>query len=136
MIRAIAASLAGAACLGAAVLVTGAERGEARDFGQLGQTFPVVEAALAGDLGEAVEIVSLNPMRLGEVWASIRRASPRPRAPARHPKHFLGQAPAQDSPIAACAVSRGFPRAKSTLNFARNSSREKGLIKYSSAPAA
>ncbi len=33
-----------------------------------------VEAALAGDLQGPVEIVSLSPMRLGEVWASIRQA--------------------------------------------------------------
>ena len=33
-----------------------------------------VEAALAGDLRDAVEIVSLSPLRLGEVWASIRQA--------------------------------------------------------------
>ncbi len=32
-----------------------------------------VEAAVAGDIGSAVEIISLNPMRLGEVWASIRQ---------------------------------------------------------------
>ena len=32
-----------------------------------------VEAAVAGKIGGAVEIVSLNPMRLGEVWASIRQ---------------------------------------------------------------
>ncbi|MDP6473401.1 MAG: cobalamin-binding protein [Alphaproteobacteria bacterium] len=33
-----------------------------------------VEAALGEDLGGAVEIVSLSPMRLGQVWASIRQA--------------------------------------------------------------
>lgn len=33
-----------------------------------------VEAALAEDFGGSVEIVSLSPMRLGEVWASIRQA--------------------------------------------------------------
>ena len=33
-----------------------------------------VEAALAEDLGSAVEVISLSPMRLGEVWASIRQA--------------------------------------------------------------
>ncbi|MBT3928947.1 MAG: cobalamin-binding protein [Rhodospirillaceae bacterium] len=33
-----------------------------------------VEAALAKDLQGPVEIVSLSPMRLGEVWASIRQA--------------------------------------------------------------
>ena len=33
-----------------------------------------VEAALAKDIGNAVEIVSLSPLRLGEVWASIRQA--------------------------------------------------------------
>ena len=33
-----------------------------------------VEAALAKDIGNAVEVVSLNPLRLGEVWASIRQA--------------------------------------------------------------
>ena len=33
-----------------------------------------VEAALAEDMGDAVEVVSLSPMRLGEVWASIRQA--------------------------------------------------------------
>ena len=33
-----------------------------------------VEAALAEDIGNAVEIVSLSPLRLGEVWASIRQA--------------------------------------------------------------
>ena len=33
-----------------------------------------VEAALAENLGAAIEIVSLSPMRLGEVWASIRQA--------------------------------------------------------------
>ena len=33
-----------------------------------------VEAALAEDFSGVVEIVSLYPMRLGEVWASIRRA--------------------------------------------------------------
>lgn len=32
-----------------------------------------VEAALADDINGTVEIVSLNPMRLGEVWASIRQ---------------------------------------------------------------
>jgi len=32
-----------------------------------------VEVAVAGDIGGAVEIISLNPMRLGEVWASIRQ---------------------------------------------------------------
>ena len=46
MIRAVAALLAGVACLGAAVLLTGSERSEARDFGQLGQTFPIAEADL------------------------------------------------------------------------------------------
>ncbi len=33
-----------------------------------------VEAALAKDIGNEVEIVSLSPLRLGEVWASIRQA--------------------------------------------------------------
>ena len=33
-----------------------------------------VEAALAEDIGNAVEIISLSPLRLGEVWASIRHA--------------------------------------------------------------
>ncbi|MDA0228864.1 MAG: cobalamin-binding protein [Proteobacteria bacterium] len=32
-----------------------------------------VEAALAEDIGSSVEIVSVNPLRLGEVWASIRQ---------------------------------------------------------------
>jgi len=32
-----------------------------------------VEAAIASDIGGAVEIISLNPTRLGEVWASIRQ---------------------------------------------------------------
>ena len=33
-----------------------------------------VEAALAEDLSGAVQVVSLSPTRLGEVWASIRQA--------------------------------------------------------------
>ncbi|MDP7640818.1 MAG: cobalamin-binding protein [Alphaproteobacteria bacterium] len=33
-----------------------------------------VEAALGDEMGGAVEIVSLSPMRLGQVWASIRQA--------------------------------------------------------------
>jgi len=32
-----------------------------------------VEAAVARNIGGAIKIVSLNPMRLGEVWASIRQ---------------------------------------------------------------
>ena len=32
-----------------------------------------VEAAVAGDIGGTIEIVPLNPMSLGEVWASIRQ---------------------------------------------------------------
>ena len=46
VIRAVAASLTGVACLAGAMLLTSSQRGEARDFGQLGQTFPIVEADL------------------------------------------------------------------------------------------
>jgi len=37
-------------------------------------SLPDVEAALAAGMDCAVEIISLSPMRLGEVWASIRQA--------------------------------------------------------------
>ena len=73
MIR-LLAPLAGIASLGVAVLLTGSERGEARDFGQLGQTYPVVEADLLSTIetrlfsssrnsGEKRAMGSHNPFR-------------------------------------------------------------------------
>nr|GLK21632.1 conjugal transfer pilus assembly protein TraW [Microbacterium terregens] len=93
MIRAIAASLAGAACLGAAVLVTGAERGEARDFGQPGQTFPVVEA----DLLSTIETRLQRAQATGEMDRVNAAFARRVEAKVRRPVPVAGITPAEQA---------------------------------------
>jgi conjugal transfer pilus assembly protein TraW len=92
VIRAVAASLAGAACLGAGVLVTGSERGEARDFGQLGQTFPVIEA----DLLSTIEARLQRAQATGEMDRINAAFAKRVEAKVRRPVPVAGITPAAE----------------------------------------
>lgn len=83
MIRAVAASLAGIACLAGAVLLMGSQRGEARDFGQLGQTFPIAEADLLTTIEARLqraqatgEMDRVNATFAKRVEAKVRRPVP------------------------------------------------------------
>ncbi|WP_210359042.1 type-F conjugative transfer system protein TraW [Sphingomonas beigongshangi] len=91
MIRAAAASLVGVACLGAAVLFTGAVRGEARDFGQLGQTFPVIEA----DLLSTIEARLQRAQATGEMDRFNATFAKRVEAKVRRPVPVAGITPAE-----------------------------------------
>ena len=93
MIRAVAASLAGVACLGAAVLLTGSERSEARDFGQLGQTFPVVEA----DLLATIEARLQRAQATGEMDRVNAAFAKRVEAKVRRPVPVSGITPAEEA---------------------------------------
>lgn len=93
MIRAVAASLAGVACLGAAALLTGSERSEARDFGQLGQTFPVVEA----DLLATIEARLQRAQATGEMDRVNAAFAKRVEAKVRRPVPVSGITPAEEA---------------------------------------
>ena len=93
MIRAVAASLAGVACLGAAVLLTGSDRSEARDFGQLGQTFPVVEA----DLLATIEARLQRAQATGEMDRVNAAFAKRVEAKVRRPVPVSGITPAEEA---------------------------------------
>lgn len=93
MIRAVVASLAGVACLGAAMLLTGSQRGEARDFGQLGQTFPVVEA----DLLSTIEARLRRAQTTGEMDRVNAAFAKRVEAKVRRPVPVSGISPAEQA---------------------------------------
>ena len=83
MIRAVAASLTGVACLAGAMLFTSSQRGEARDFGQLGQTFPIAEADLLTTIEARLqraqangEMDRVNATFAKRVEAKVRRPAP------------------------------------------------------------
>lgn len=93
MIRSVAASLAVASCLCAAALLTGAGRGEARDFGQLGQTFPIVEA----DLLSTIEARLQRAQASGEMDRVNAAFAKRVEAKVRRPPGVPGISPAQQA---------------------------------------
>lgn len=79
----ILAGAAGAALLGAAAFVASPERTEARDYGQAGQAFPVIEPDLLSTIearlnrAEATgELARTNEMFAKRVEAKVRRPTP------------------------------------------------------------
>ncbi|WP_298089623.1 type-F conjugative transfer system protein TraW [uncultured Sphingomonas sp.] len=82
MIR-LVASAAGVALFGVAIVVTGAMRTEARDYGQAAQSFPVIETDLLATIearlkrAEATgELARTNAMFAKRVEAKVRRPTP------------------------------------------------------------
>lgn len=90
MKRALAA-LMGVACLGGAVLLTGAGRGEARDFGRLGQTYPVAEP----DLLATIEARLRRAEASGELAQVNAGFAKRAEAKVRRPDPVAGVTPAE-----------------------------------------
>ncbi len=92
MIR-LLAPLVGIASLGAAVLLTGSQRGEARDFGQLGQTYPVAEA----DLLSTIEARLKRAQATGEMDRVNAAFAKRAEAKVRRPVPVAGISPAEQA---------------------------------------
>lgn len=73
-------------------LVAGSERGEARDFGQLGQTFPVIEA----DLLSTIEARLQRAQATGEMDRVNAAFAKRVEAKVRRPVPVAGITPAEE----------------------------------------
>ena len=76
-------TFAGLGCIGAALLLTGSVGSQARDFGQVGQTFPVIETDLLATIETRLrraqatgELDRVNAMFAKRVEAKVRRPTP------------------------------------------------------------
>lgn len=76
-------TFAGLGCIGAALLLTGSVGSQARDFGQVGQTFPVIETDLLATIETRLrraqasgELDRVNAMFAKRVEAKARRPTP------------------------------------------------------------
>lgn len=75
--------VAGLCCLGCALLLTGSGASQARDYGQMGQTFPVIETDLLATIESRLrraeasgELARTNEMFAKRVEAKVRRPDP------------------------------------------------------------
>ncbi|WP_176599146.1 type-F conjugative transfer system protein TraW [Sphingobium sp. 15-1] len=94
--RRLACGIMAGAALGAVLLVAGSMRGEAKDYGQAGQTFPVIEpdllATIEARLSQAEasgELARMNAAFARRVEAKVRRPDPVSGiTPAQEPRNW------------------------------------------------
>lgn len=75
--------VAGLCCVGCALLLTGSGASQARDYGQMGQTFPVIETDLLATIESRLrraeasgELARVNAMFAKKVEAKVKRPTP------------------------------------------------------------